>query len=328
MKVRIVVPNSSIEMNNQIIRKLVDYTLLNACSINSSGLFNGKAGIALALFEAAHYLQDEYIEDQAFDLLLEALLSKTEDISFENGLSGIGYVLIYLIENDFINANFDDFFKEQLEKIIAGLDKQKQNSNFLLNSIRITRFLASAKLFRKADKRIDEIIKSLFEANEIYLGIQFFHFKDIDYINNKNVILERFEVYLQMVCECRYANYSRVVLDHYAGLYKKGRIISSYKVSYYLRKIDNEGKYKDVIEGNKRYSGLKSTKIHTLRHRIDLAKISGEIGDLQEVILEGNEKKIEKEVLEHILNGAFTSGYEQGISRLLIYLTNKKSILF
>ena len=89
-------------INETKIRKLIDYTLLNACSINSSGLYNGKAGIALALFEVARYLQDEYIEEQAFDLLQEALVSKTEDISFENGLSGIGYVLLYLIENEWL----------------------------------------------------------------------------------------------------------------------------------------------------------------------------------------------------------------------------------
>lgn len=64
------------------VRKLIDYVLLNACSVNSSGLYNGKAGMSLALFEAARLLKDPYIEEQAFDLLQEALLSKNEDIGF------------------------------------------------------------------------------------------------------------------------------------------------------------------------------------------------------------------------------------------------------
>lgn len=43
-------------INEATIRKIVDYMLLNACSINSSGLYSGKAGIALTLFEVARYL--------------------------------------------------------------------------------------------------------------------------------------------------------------------------------------------------------------------------------------------------------------------------------
>lgn len=59
-----------------LIRKLVDYILLNAYSVNSTGLYNGKAGLSLSLFGAARLLNDDYIEDQAYELLQEALLSK------------------------------------------------------------------------------------------------------------------------------------------------------------------------------------------------------------------------------------------------------------
>ena len=88
------------------ISKLVDYLLLNAYSVNSSGLYNGKAGISLCLFEMSRFLQDEYIEEQAFELLKEFLLTKNEDIGFENGLSGVGYVLLYLIQKDFVGGTF------------------------------------------------------------------------------------------------------------------------------------------------------------------------------------------------------------------------------
>lgn len=311
-------------INETKIRKLIDYTLLNACSINSSGLYNGKAGIALALFEVARYLQDEYIEEQAFDLLQEALVSKTEDISFENGLSGIGYVLLYLIENEFIDADFDELFGEQFEKILVDFEKLKENPNALLNSIRMSYFLTSAQSFRIADNRIDKTIKSIFEANELYLAIQFFDFKNIDYINNKTAVLERFETYLQMVRECRYADYSHVVLNDYAELYRSGRIMSSYKVACYLEKIDTERKYKDVIESNKLYFDYNNTKTITLRSRIDLAYLSGR----NDVFLADSESDLEERILQYIPNGALVAGYEQGVSRILIYLTSKKSNLF
>ena len=311
-------------INEANIRKLIDYTLLNACSINSSGLYNGKAGIALALFEAARYLQDEYIEEQAFDLLQEALVSKTEDISFESGLSGIGYVLLHLIEGEFIEADFD----EQLEKILVDFEKLKENPDVLLNSIRMSYFLTSVQSFHKVNNRIDKKIKSIFEANELYLAIQFFDFKNIDYINNKTIVLERFEIYLQMIYECRYADYSRVVLDDYAELYRSGRIMSSSKVAYYLGKIDTEGKYKDVIEGNRWYSDFNNVQTLTLRDRIDLSHLSGDTKALREIISVENVENLQKVILQTIPKPALVAGYEQGISRLLIYLTSNKSILF
>lgn len=309
-------------INEDSIRKLVDYILLNAFSVNSSGLYNGKAGMALALFEAAKYLHDEYIEEQAFELLQEALVSKTEDISFENGMSGIGYALLYLIENKLIDADFDELFSEQLEKILTSLDKLNEDPNALLKSLRMNYFLKSAQSFHKEDNRIDKTIKSILKANELYLSIQFFDFKIMDYLNNKITVLERFEIYLQMVCECRYADYSRVVLDDYAELYRKGWIMSSYKVGHYLKKIDTEGKYKDVIDNNKRYSDFRETKTHSLRTRIDLAKLCGKTDSLHRIILANSEENIEKTILQFIPQGVFVAGYEQGISRLLIYLTN------
>ena len=86
-------------ISDTTIRKLVDYISLNACSVNSSGLYKGKSGISLALFETAKCLQDTEIEDKAFSLFQESLIRKTNDFGFENGMSGIGYVLIYLITN-------------------------------------------------------------------------------------------------------------------------------------------------------------------------------------------------------------------------------------
>ena len=72
-------------ISDTTIRKLVDYISLNACSVNSSGLYNGKSGISLALFETAKCLQDTEIEDKAFSLFQESLIRKTNDYGFENG---------------------------------------------------------------------------------------------------------------------------------------------------------------------------------------------------------------------------------------------------
>lgn len=56
--------------------------MLNLCSVNSSELYNGKASMALALFEATKYLHDEKVEDKAFRLLQESLVIEKKDYSF------------------------------------------------------------------------------------------------------------------------------------------------------------------------------------------------------------------------------------------------------
>lgn len=313
-------------INEVTIRKLVDYILLNACSINSSGLYNGKAGIALALFETARYLQDEYIGEQAFDLLQEALISKTDDLSFENGLSGIGYVLLYLMINDFIDADFDELFDKQYEKILSWFEKTKKNPDTMRNAIRINYFLNAVKPHRSTDKRIDDMIKSIFEASELYLAIQFFDFKDINYINLKTTVLSKFDTYLEVVFNCKYADYSQVILDNYAVLYREGRLKSSYSSAYYLKKLDKTGKYNDVITDNKRFSIPNNMPNLSLKSCIKLSKLTGNDKYLNS-LLKKEEKDLEKTILLLIPSGAFTAGYEYGLSSLLIYLTNKKTNL-
>lgn len=304
-----------------MIRKLVDYILLNACSVNSSGYYSGKAGMALALFEAARYLQDEYMEEQAFDLLQEALLSKTNDISFENGLSGIGYTLLYLIENNFIEADFDELYHEQFEKIITNFNEIEKQPSQLLMEIRMIYFLAASKRLHP-DERVCKIIRRIFEANELYLVIQFSDFRDINYISNKNRVLEVFENYLKAVYDCKYSEYSRVVLSDYAKLYRSGRIISSFRVAYYLEKLDVDGQYKDVIESNSRFSMLGNLNTISLRSCMELEKLTADDIVLSQLTA-GADEELEKIILQRIPQDAFKAGYEQGISRLLIYVTNK-----
>lgn len=309
-------------MQEATLRKLVDYILFNACSVDSSGYYNGKAGMALALFEAARYLQDEYIEEQAFDLLQEALLSKADDISFENGLSGIGYVLFYLIENHFIEADFDELYNKQFEKIIIDFEEIKQQPPQLLMAISLTYFLAIAKRLHPDDQRVHGIMRSLFEANELYLVIQFSDFEDVRYANNKTRVLEVFENYLKAVCDCKYSEYSRVVLSDYAKLYRSGRIISSFKVAYYLEKLDMDGQYRDVIASNSRFSMTGNPTAMSLKSCIELEKLTGNDTVLSQLTA-GTDEELEKIILQLIPQDAFKAGYGQGISRLLFYLTSK-----
>lgn len=113
-------------INKEILAKMSYYVALNACTVGLSGLYNGKAGMSLTLFEASRVLADEYLEEQASQLLQEALLVRTQDISFENGLSGIGYTVLYLLENGFIETEFEDVFGKQALTICQQIGRQQK----------------------------------------------------------------------------------------------------------------------------------------------------------------------------------------------------------
>lgn len=289
------------------IRKLVDYVLLNAYSVNSTGLYNGKAGISLTLFEVARLLNDDYLEDQAYELLQESLLSTNEDLSFENGLAGIGYTLLYLSENGFIDADFDDLFKEQYEKIMNGFEMLREQPKLLLNSIQMIYFLTSIKRVKADDERIDFSIRTLFQAVELYLATQFYDFADIRYINNKSKVLNIFETYLEIVSRCKYRRFSRVILDDYEKLYQNGRIAGSFKAGYYLKIPDMQ------------HLELIYTPSLSLRERIWLTEHSD--NDLIKPLIASQEMKLlEQKILKTIPDKVFYAGIEQGLSRLLLYL--------
>jgi len=97
--------------------KLSYYLILNGYSKNNSGLYYGKAGLAVGLFELSRYLNDERIENHAFELLNQSLISKTEVCDLEKGLSGIAYALRYLVENSFIEADANELIGDKLDKI-------------------------------------------------------------------------------------------------------------------------------------------------------------------------------------------------------------------
>lgn len=118
--------------------------------------------------------QETEIEDKAFSLFQESLIRKTNDYGFENGMSGIGYVLIYLITNKLIDADFEDLFGDQREAIIKHFENIDKQPDKLLVSYKIIYFLFVLDKLQKQDERIYSIIEKIFQGLELYLSLQFF----------------------------------------------------------------------------------------------------------------------------------------------------------
>lgn len=291
--------------------------------------------MALALFEVSRYLQDEYIEEQAFDLLQEALLSKSEDISFENGLSGIGYVLIYLLENKFIEGDFEELFEAELEKIFVKLEKLKNYSSNeqIASFLKIIYFLISIEKYTNDKKRI-YFINFFCEKTNIFLE---------KYISNLDMKFNRclkddfatfFETYVKVITYCApHFRPSLVALKGYSRLYKKNKLVSNFLIGHYLCIISStteDNQYlKNVGETNK-IIAIKNLRpnLISLSQRIDLLCLLyqykenfKELIDLLErnVFVDTKEDVLEKTLLQSINPVNCIASYQHGISRFLLY---------
>ena len=318
------------------ISKLIDYLLLNAYSVNSSGLYNGKAGISLCFFEIARFLQDEYIEEQAFELLQESLLTKNEDIGFENGLSGIGYVLLYLIQNKFVEADFEDLFDSQQRKIEGYIKRLKttetDKEKFVRHNIKVIFFLDSLLsydgkyqhtaslltfLADTALRLLEEYASTIDKKQKIYLKTEYVAF---------------FETYLKAAAVCRNFPFSSDASDIYMRLFTQNKVVSNFTIGYYLENIATSKidiRLKEVAGGNRIFA-LENLYSETmsLAQRVDLLYLLRQDEDLYKEQIKLLEKDLfdgipqsvlERNVLSATGTDCFVAGYQSGIARFLLY---------
>ena len=321
--------------NTEMVKFISEHILQKINKADSNGLYNGKAGLALSLFIASEYLKDEKMEDTAYDLLMESLLDLNNNLSFEDGLAGIGYSLLYLIENNYLEADFDDVFGNQYIKIINNFSKIDQYPQILLKTSNVIFFLSKAENVKKDDTgRIRMIQRKFFEGLEFYLTIQFYDFADIHYTNKKVEVMNYYNTYLKLVDYSGYSNFSRTLLEDYSVLYRKGKIVSSLETGYYLNRITIRNcinSYDDVINENIN-SGIKNYYPDTLslKGKIDWLKMnntsqsdqnkaSGLSPDILDIYSEDAVNQ-----LTRMKDGSFQPfGYGSGLGRLLIFCVDE-----
>ena len=311
---------------------MVKHLLRYANMIKLSGLYNGRAGLSLSLFAAADHLIDEKLQDIAFGYIKEALVTKNDDYSFENGLSGIGYTLLYLIEKGFLDTDYDEIFGVRHKEILAFYDTVDTNPSLLLSHL--TGLFYLTKVARiKDDNRIQTAIRKFFEGIELFFTIQFHDFVDFSYVGIKTELFRIFEIYLRLIDYSEYADFSRVVLEDYATLYRKGLIASSLKTGFYLDRISRHYQIKDfedVINENMR-DGFQNIHSETLslKEKIDLEKLAADHPSypVKTVDMLLNYRQMRKD--QAIVNISKCTemynplGYGAGLSRLLIYCIDR-----
>lgn len=155
------------ESNNRLdikmaVKAMAEYVMLNSAAAESTSLFYGRAGMSICLFETARFLNDDYIEDHAFTLLKQSLVSVEKDTSFDKGMSGVGYALSYLIRNGFIDADFNEIFQKQHNTIVEMfIDNNFNNMN--LQDL-ISQWLLANYFHYIPDERVDRKMQELKDA--------------------------------------------------------------------------------------------------------------------------------------------------------------------
>ncbi len=106
-------------------KTFVDSVLLHAYSLENLGLMHGKMGCALCLFEYSRLFHYELAEKHAFELLQQILASSLSKNEFGDGKMGIAWSLIYLIKNQFVDAEYLELYGKEHDEIMTYIKHLK-----------------------------------------------------------------------------------------------------------------------------------------------------------------------------------------------------------
>lgn len=260
-------------MNDEFAYKIIEYILLNSSAIRTSGLYNGKAGVALTLFEGARYFHDSYLENEALIVLKETLINKNNVVEFENGLSGIGFMLSHLLKNKYIDGDFYDLFGSSHERIILGataLVKQCLSDDFIRRSISILYYLGS---FREKDPNVDLIVCALLRKYKDIL------LREMDEISSVSLDLLLFDLVKYLfILDFLNLDIDEVILDRYISIYDNNYLKNDFYVGALLRKYinkSNKDHFLHIVESNIKYSILDiNLNILSLKECVDYVYFS------------------------------------------------------
>ena len=103
------------------LQRIANVLLLNAGFIDNPGLLNGKMGIAIFFYLYSRFTKNKIYEDYAGELVDEIYeeINTSTPVNFENGLTGIGWGIEYLIRNGFVQADSDEALSE-IDNYVSG----------------------------------------------------------------------------------------------------------------------------------------------------------------------------------------------------------------
>ncbi len=105
------------------LEELAKQWLLSESFTDNPGLLNGKTGLAIYFFQYARYSGNKKYDTFARDLIDEVAeeINALTPVHFRDGLCGIGWGIIYLIRNHFLEGNIDEIL-EDIDEAIFNFD--------------------------------------------------------------------------------------------------------------------------------------------------------------------------------------------------------------
>lgn len=106
--------------NDKLLSRIANHLIINASFLNNLGLYHGKMGIVLFFAHYARYTENSLYEDFAGELLSEIYEEILDGlpVDLENGLCGIGWGVLYLLQNGFMEGDPDDILDDIDKKVM------------------------------------------------------------------------------------------------------------------------------------------------------------------------------------------------------------------
>lgn len=107
----------------RLFERCLSYLVINSDAVSNLGLFHGKMGLVLFFSIYSRYSQRSLYNQFAYELLDEIYedIHKNMSLDFENGLTGIGWGIEYLVQNGYMSGDTDEIL-EDIDKRIMEYD--------------------------------------------------------------------------------------------------------------------------------------------------------------------------------------------------------------
>ena len=107
-------------IEDDLLLRIAQHLIINASFLPDLGLYNGKIGVAIFFFHYFRYTGDTLYYDFAEELINEIFDEIHADIiiNMEDGLCGIAWGILYLLENNFIDGNPNEILLDVDTKIM------------------------------------------------------------------------------------------------------------------------------------------------------------------------------------------------------------------
>jgi hypothetical protein len=290
--------------------------------VEQFGCLNGKAGISLTLFELSRCLNDERLENHAFDLLQEALARDVKDLDFAAGQSGLAYAVCYLIDGKFLDADYFELYGEQHDAIIKTVKMLKYDASrkfdyiyylFFIHSLR--RYIDS-KDYTKCENVLVSLINKTLNQWDETIDVKtcgLFHFYatillSINYVKNEvfvekiHRIQRKFE---QLDCVCQYPLFP--VQMYLAGRKEYEALIRLCMNNVVLEAIDFKQKTDLIVN------------LHRLYHTDNSLDYRASAENMMNTFIDEDEQSFEKKLYNIIVEGnVFGFGTGNGLCRLIL----------